>query len=137
MQLEMFKLLDGPKTNTGIICIKCNTLKDFKYFGNASGGKYKNTTCRKCSNRNAKTIKRLYGTVAPPKSDHRCYICHRTKEQLFCPTKPNKSVWSLDHNHATEEFRGWLCHRCNRGIGLIGDSKINAERLVEYLNEQH
>ena len=28
----------------------------------------------------------------------------------------------MDHNHKTGEFRGWLCHKCNRAAGLLDDS---------------
>lgn len=27
----------------------------------------------------------------------------------------------LDHNHNTNEFRGWICRECNIGLGLLGD----------------
>lgn len=38
-----------------------------------------------------------------------------------------------DHNHYNGEKRGILCNRCNRGLGLIGDTLTNAKRLVRYL----
>ena len=42
----------------------------------------------------------------------------------------------LDHNHKTGEFRGWLCHRCNRLLGLAGDSPDRLIALAAYLNIQ-
>jgi hypothetical protein len=82
---------------------------------------------------NARIIRILHQTTARPPEDHACPICLRTKEALVSPKKPNKSVWSLDHHHKGGYFRGWLCHRCNRGVGLVGDSVENANRLVDYL----
>lgn len=34
-----------------------------------------------------------------------CDICHRVLKLNF------------DHDHSTGEFRGWLCTRCNTGLG--------------------
>jgi hypothetical protein len=39
----------------------------------------------------------------------------------------------LDHDHETGDFRGWLCTKCNTGIGLLGDSVKGLERAVNYL----
>ncbi len=40
-------------------------------------------------------------------------------------------VW--DHNHATGEFRGWLCDRCNKVLGHVYDRAETLERLASYL----
>ena len=39
----------------------------------------------------------------------------------------------LDHNHITHKFRGWLCSKCNKGIGLLGDSLEGISKAKEYL----
>ena len=136
MQLDLFEeLVESSIKGVGLVCIKCKKTKPLNSFGNASGGKYKNTTCRRCTNKNSRTVKGLYLSVAPPSKDHACPICLRKAGELHCPTKPNKSVWSLDHDHVKGTFRGWLCHRCNRGIGMIGDSVENTQRLLNYLKE--
>ena len=132
MQLDLFN--DLPKdTHKGIVCIKCKELKPFEAFSFASGGNSRNTTCRKCSNKHNKLINALRGITPKPPADHACPICLRKADELVCPTKPDKAVWSLDHDHTKETFRGWLCHRCNRGVGLIGDTVENAERVLMYL----
>lgn len=38
-----------------------------------------------------------------------------------------------DHDHATGKFRGWLCSRCNMGIGQLGDTLANVLRAARYL----
>ena len=40
---------------------------------------------------------------------------------------------NIDHDHSTGAFRGWLCRRCNVGIGLLGDSVEGLERAIRYL----
>ena len=52
-----------------------------------------------------------------------------TGEQKFGPCELCKTETKLhyDHDHATGEFRGWLCILCNRGLGMFRD---NPERLI-------
>lgn len=40
---------------------------------------------------------------------------------------------NLDHDHITGKFRGWLCDRCNKGLGSLGDSIAGLEKAIEYL----
>lgn len=40
---------------------------------------------------------------------------------------------SLDHCHATGAFRGWLCAKCNLGIGKLGDTAESLQRAIDYL----
>lgn len=44
---------------------------------------------------------------------------------------PNSPHW--DHNHETEEFRGWLCHNCNALLGHAGDNTGILQRAIDYL----
>ena len=39
----------------------------------------------------------------------------------------------LDHCHSTGKFRGWLCNRCNLGIGALGDSVEGLQQALAYL----
>jgi hypothetical protein len=41
----------------------------------------------------------------------------------------------LDHDHATGEFRGWLCMKCNVALGLLDDSITRLKALAAYLEE--
>jgi hypothetical protein len=39
----------------------------------------------------------------------------------------------IDHDHATGAFRGWLCHPCNYGLGMLGDTVEAIERAAAYM----
>lgn len=39
----------------------------------------------------------------------------------------------FDHNHATGEFRGWLCPMCNRALGCARDDVKRLRSLIDYL----
>jgi hypothetical protein len=51
-----------------------------------------------------------------------------------CKKPPVKRSLALDHDHLKFTFRGWLCGRCNSGIGLLGDNKEGVQRALDYLN---
>ena len=63
----------------------------------------------------------------------------RIKEELNDPTNSathnGTLYWNLDHNHKTGTFRGWLCSRCNSGLGWLGDSVSTLKRGVKYLQD--
>jgi Recombination endonuclease VII len=49
-----------------------------------------------------------------------------------CGCLPSKQL-HLDHCHVTGKFRGWLCNRCNLGLGHLGDNEIGLLRMLEYV----
>jgi hypothetical protein len=58
----------------------------------------------------------------------KCAICKSTDKG-----QTGKGFFCVDHDHKTGKIRGLLCHRCNRGLGLLSDSLKNVERAVKYL----
>ncbi len=39
----------------------------------------------------------------------------------------------LDPDHTTGAFRGWLCNRCNRGLGYFDDNAAGLRRALDYI----
>jgi hypothetical protein len=78
---------------------------------------------------------KLYGlTLAQVKAlfdqqKGRCKLCFRTL--VFRRHQPNSC--HVDHCHTTQQVRGLLCNKCNRGLGLLNDDPKLCERAVRYL----
>jgi len=53
-----------------------------------------------------------------------CAICRRVS--------PNGL--RIDHDHQTGRIRGLLCHRCNIGLGCLGENPAVLERALQYLS---
>lgn len=51
----------------------------------------------------------------------------------ICNKKPNKKLLCVDHNHSTNNVRGLLCDKCNRGIGLLQDNVNVLANAIKYL----
>jgi hypothetical protein len=53
-----------------------------------------------------------------------------------CAQPPNgHGRLHLDHDHETGEFRGWLCSKCNTGIGLLGDTRSGLLAALKYFDK--
>jgi Recombination endonuclease VII len=53
----------------------------------------------------------------------------------LCERNCGRKATALDHCHITGKFRGWLCQRCNMGLGLLGDTLEDARHAVIYLEK--
>lgn len=50
-----------------------------------------------------------------------------------CGGEPGSTALHLDHDHISGEFRGWLCKKCNSGIGMLGDNEAGVINAINYL----
>ena len=81
-------------------------------------------------------LKRRYGLTIEEydtllhKQRFKCKCCgvHQNEEDRS---------FAVDHDHETKQVRGLLCNKCNRGIGLLGDSLEGLYRAVKYLESCH
>ncbi len=59
-----------------------------------------------------------------------CELCSERSKQSY------SNVYTVfDHNHKTGKFRGWICDRCNKVLGLVYDDKILLEKMIVYLKK--
>lgn len=58
---------------------------------------------------------------------------HNTKAADSCEICGGTKRISYDHDHATGEFRGWLCHTCNVALGMAKDDPELLEKMAAYL----
>jgi hypothetical protein len=54
----------------------------------------------------------------------RCDLCHEERRIVY------------DHSHNTGRFRGWLCDRCNKVLGLVRDDVGLLGAMVAYLGRR-
>lgn len=60
-----------------------------------------------------------------------CAIC-RKPERIITNAGKLKAL-SIDHCHVSNEVRGLLCDRCNRGLGFFGDDPARLIRAYQYI----
>jgi len=85
------------------------------------GKQYYLNRCKPCIVEADIVLRTLKKQNPQPQAGTPCACCGRI-DKLFC-----------DHDHATKEFRAWICKNCNSGIGMLGDSEAGLRRALEYL----
>lgn len=71
------------------------------------------------------------GGVSKP--EYKEKIAGRAKPEV-CEICRRKSTIDFDHDHATGDFRGWICRRCNLVLGMVKDDRRLLRLLAEYLD---
>lgn len=116
------------KRSSGLIwCYHCKQWKPSAEFNDdASRSTGKTSSCRPCVSQKATRSR-----YSLSRDDHEklerstCPICDREGQPMH-----------LDHNHNTGAVRGFLCSRCNTGLGLFCDNPRLLRSAVNYL-EKH
>jgi hypothetical protein len=116
-------------------CRKCGRDLPLSCFGKASGANYLYYECKECTRKHNK-VRKLLKEQNPLKdpNKHICPICKRNHDEVLGSGGMHlKSGWVMDHDHITGEYRGYICHSCNRGIGMFQDNIEIMNRAINYL----
>lgn len=135
-QIELDLLLNEHSDlgdDDGKTCSKCEEYLPLDSFNFASGGNYLRAECRSCNNEMQKVRKLLRAEHGMPNENYRCPICEGTADMVKGTGNTRNGSWVLDHCHNTQEFRGWLCHKCNRALGGFNDNTHTLINAIEYL----
>jgi hypothetical protein len=132
--LDLFEGLDLTETKS---CSMCNKILPVYKFAKEGSKGYLRYECRDCAKKHGKLVAKIKKSAPPVTANHKCPVCERTADKLTTYGKNKKSVWVADHNHETEQFRGWLCHKCNLGLGNLGDDAERCKRAAEYLSNEN
>lgn len=102
-------------------CSICHETKKIDNFGSNNAVMCR-PECKACTRTKRKRKDKRPDT---PELGTPCEVCEKTNEELV-----------EDHNHATEEHRGWLCDNCNRNGGRFNDSPLKLWKHTKYLLER-
>lgn len=105
-------------------------LKQHKEWANAGDGRYKLALKRSrvASKRNGSKPCTSTPDIIKASFSGICEICGKTEVE-------NGRKLSMDHDHETGEFRGWVCWTCNSMLGLARDSSEILKKAVKYLEK--
>ena len=127
------KLKENPLLD-GVVCIKCDIRQPITHFSVMKAGEIKRT-CRSCKKGHKAVLNKLRSENVYPNEDYSCAICNRNLKELGKYGQTRLQNWVLDHCHDTNTFRGWVCHKCNTGLGGFSDSLTILKEAVRYLTK--
>lgn len=115
-------------------CIYCNISKPAttRYF-NKKKGKCDglDNRCKVCQHERTKEVTEI-------KKKYTCdvTVCERCGEDPSARRGLKKKPLHADHDPETKQFRGWLCERCNLGLGILGDTEKDLLQSYEYIRDR-
>lgn len=140
-----FRVKESRTSGDEVRCSACHRFLPVQAFQRNTGD-YLHTWCNAC-NSAAKVARRKLNSVVPERSVHEAVLAHKRKGVTdipadivrqgtceVCQEHTEKRV--IDHDHASNKFRGLLCHRCNLGLGMFRDDIARLTQAAQYLDEK-
>ena len=121
-------------------CSKCGKVKLLTEFGNnqstnTGGDVYFRPECKECTSIASKGKTKAFkmaGKPSYPEIGCPCDLCGEPpKAATKVNARPKKLVF--DHGHESLRHRGWLCNKCNRAMGMMGDEEVGMLRATLYI----
>lgn len=136
-------------------CPHCKRVRPASEYGVRGGGRFLKSYCNNCEaevtrRRNKEQRLKHAARIKAAQNRWGLYVQHSMSvadyESLLAAqggvcgicksTSPGKRKrFSVDHDHATNAIRGLLCDTCNRGIGMLKESKEVLLSAVAYLEK--
>jgi hypothetical protein len=140
MSLTVNTLWGEEEVNNSRQCWKCGEVKSedefaTRYSGN-NGNRELRNDCKKCQSSQTRVVSQLKKHYPPPNKDtYQCPICLRHKEDMngFKHNPNLNNPFVLDHDHATGDFRGYVCNYCNVGMSRFNEDIEAMKRAIMYL----
>tara|TARA_R110002033_G_scaffold157530_1_gene193618 strand:- start:40 stop:600 length:561 start_codon:yes stop_codon:yes gene_type:complete len=119
-------------------CVDCHIIFPFTAFASRGmrrdGACYHQTRCRQCSTKTELEARIVRKNAPPP--PNLCNCCHKESVPLLSLRNKHKKVkLQADHVHGTTTFRGWICRKCNTGMGNLGDDLEGILQAAVYLEK--
>lgn len=135
------------KDNTRVIliCQREDCGKEYwRHRHRSNGSKYCSLECKNVIRSERAKARREAQFVPAPMSEAEyerrlalqggvCAICG--KQEMSLGRSGELKKLAKDHCHTTGEWRGLLCGKCNKALGLFGDDPATLRRAIDYLVE--
>lgn len=117
--------LRKKKMQTCRICKEEKNVDEFVISQTTPIKVHRKDICKSCGSNKTMVVYYLKKKHPYPDDSYACPICLRPSHKYY-----------LDHDWNTQEFRGWLCNKCNSGLGALNDDIETLMRAADYLRER-